>query len=69
MISHSGMAVCGDIGFRNDVHPTNKMAVGERLAVGTGAGLRVPKDAIRSFAYTCNLPTGVLTLTSTTPAD
>ena len=31
-IPHSGMAVCSDIGFRNDVHPTNKKAVGERLA-------------------------------------
>ena len=26
------MAVCSDIGFKNDVHPTNKKTVGERLA-------------------------------------
>lgn len=31
-IPHSGMAVCSDIGFKNDVHPTNKKQVGERLA-------------------------------------
>lgn len=32
MIPHSGMAVCSDIGFKSDVHPTNKKDVGERLA-------------------------------------
>lgn len=32
LIPHSGMAVCSDIGFMNDVHPTNKKDVGERLA-------------------------------------
>jgi len=26
------MAVCSDLGFKNDVHPTNKKEVGERLA-------------------------------------
>ena len=31
-VKNSGMAVTSDIGFRNDVHPTNKKAVGERLA-------------------------------------
>jgi sialate O-acetylesterase len=31
-IPYSGMAVCSDIGFKDDVHPTNKKAVGERLA-------------------------------------
>lgn len=31
-ISHTGMAVCSDIGAKNDVHPTNKKFVGERLA-------------------------------------
>ncbi|MEX6687451.1 sialate O-acetylesterase [Danxiaibacter flavus] len=31
-IVHSGMAVCSDIGAKNDVHPTNKKNVGERLA-------------------------------------
>lgn len=31
-IVHSGMAVCSDIGAKNDVHPTNKKDVGERLA-------------------------------------
>lgn len=28
----TGMAVCSDIGSKNDVHPTNKKDVGERLA-------------------------------------
>ncbi|MBS1681255.1 MAG: sialate O-acetylesterase [Bacteroidetes bacterium] len=32
LIPNSGMAVCSDIGVRNDVHPTNKKDVGERLA-------------------------------------
>lgn len=32
MISYSGMAVCSDIGAKDDVHPTNKKDVGERLA-------------------------------------
>jgi len=32
LISHGGMAVTSDIGAKNDVHPTNKKAVGERLA-------------------------------------
>ena len=32
LITNSGMAVTSDIGFRNDVHPTNKKDVGERLA-------------------------------------
>ncbi|MCB0775849.1 MAG: hypothetical protein KDB99_05940 [Chitinophagaceae bacterium] len=32
LIPHSGMAVCSDIGSKNDVHPTNKKDVGERLA-------------------------------------
>lgn len=31
-VQNSGMAVCSDIGFKNDVHPTNKKTVGERLA-------------------------------------
>lgn len=31
-IPFTGMAVCSDIGAKNDVHPTNKKAVGERLA-------------------------------------
>ncbi|WP_343702575.1 sialate O-acetylesterase [Chitinophaga sp.] len=31
-VKHGGMAVCSDLGFRNDVHPTNKKDVGERLA-------------------------------------
>lgn len=31
-IIFSGMAVCSDIGAKHDVHPTNKKAVGERLA-------------------------------------
>ena len=33
LIPNSGMAVTSDIGFRNDVHPTNKKTVGERLAL------------------------------------
>ncbi len=32
MIQYGGMAVCSDIGFKNNVHPINKKAVGERLA-------------------------------------
>ena len=32
LIPHSGMAVCSDIGSRDDVHPKNKKDVGERLA-------------------------------------
>lgn len=32
LIPNAGMAVCSDIGFKNDVHPTNKKEVGERLA-------------------------------------
>lgn len=32
LIANSGMAVCSDIGAKNDVHPTNKKDVGERLA-------------------------------------
>lgn len=32
LIPNSGMAVCSDIGAKNDVHPANKKAVGERLA-------------------------------------
>lgn len=31
-IPNGGMAVCSDIGALNDVHPTNKKVVGERLA-------------------------------------
>lgn len=31
-ISYSGMAVCSDIGAKDDVHPVNKKEVGERLA-------------------------------------
>lgn len=31
-IPHSGMAVCSDIGARDDVHPTEKRLVGQRLA-------------------------------------
>ena len=31
-VKNGGMAVCSDIGFKNDVHPTNKKTVGERLA-------------------------------------
>lgn len=31
-ISYSGMAVCSDIGAKDDVHPTNKKEVGKRLA-------------------------------------
>jgi sialate O-acetylesterase len=32
LIPYSGMAVSSDIGFKDDVHPTNKKAVGKRLA-------------------------------------
>ncbi|WP_258539053.1 sialate O-acetylesterase [Flagellimonas abyssi] len=32
MVPYGGMAVTSDIGAKNDVHPTNKKAVGDRLA-------------------------------------
>ena len=32
LIPHSGMAVSSDVGAKDDVHPTNKKDVGERLA-------------------------------------
>src|SRR5690606_33529159 len=32
LIAYGGMAVSSDIGAKNDVHPTNKKEVGERLA-------------------------------------
>ena len=32
-IKDGGMAVCSDLGFKKDVHPTNKKDVGERLAL------------------------------------
>lgn len=32
LIPYSGMAVCSDIGAKDDVHPANKKDVGERLA-------------------------------------
>jgi sialate O-acetylesterase len=32
MVRQGGMAVCSDIGLKDNVHPTNKKAVGERLA-------------------------------------
>jgi sialate O-acetylesterase len=32
LIPNSGMAVCSDIGAKDDVHPANKKDVGERLA-------------------------------------
>jgi sialate O-acetylesterase len=31
-IKGGGMAVCSDLGFKKDVHPTNKKDIGERLA-------------------------------------
>lgn len=31
-IPYSGMAVCSDIGAKDDVYPINKIDVGERLA-------------------------------------
>lgn len=32
LVSNTGMAVSSDLGFKNDVHPTNKKEVGNRLA-------------------------------------
>jgi sialate O-acetylesterase len=32
-LSNTGMAVSSDVGFRNDVHPTDKKTIGERLAL------------------------------------
>ena len=31
-LSNTGMAVSSDVGFKNDVHPTDKKTIGERLA-------------------------------------
>jgi len=54
-IDNSGMAVCSDIGAKNNVHPTNKKAVGERLA--KWARYQTYKEKI--------VPSGPLPLTAT----
>jgi sialate O-acetylesterase len=54
-IDNSGMAVCSDIGAKNNVHPTNKKAVGERLA--KWARFQTYKEKI--------VPSGPLPLTAT----
>jgi len=69
-IKNGGMAVCSDIGARNDVHPTNKKDVGERLArwalsetyhkkiVPSGPlplqAKYINKDIVITFQYTAN---------------
>jgi sialate O-acetylesterase len=45
-IKHSGIAVTIDVGEANDVHPKNKQAVGERLALNALA-----KDFGKAIAY------------------
>ncbi len=52
LIPYSGMAVCSDIGFKNDVHPTNKKDVGERLA----------RWALHKTYHTSIIPSGPLPL-------
>lgn len=52
LIPNSGMAVCSDIGFKNDVHPTNKKDVGERLA----------RWALNKTYHTNIIPSGPLPL-------
>ncbi len=52
IIPYSGMAVCSDIGFKNDVHPTNKKDVGERLA----------RWALHKTYHTNIIPSGPLPL-------
>lgn len=54
LIPNSGMAVCSDIGFKNDVHPTNKKSVGERLA----------KWALNKIYQMHFVPSGPLPLTA-----
>lgn len=55
LIPYSGMAVCSDIGFKNDVHPTNKKDVGERLAIW----------ALNKTYHKNIIPSGPLPLTAT----
>jgi len=31
-VHDGGMTVCSDIGFKDDIHPTDKKTVGERLS-------------------------------------
>ncbi|HLF45920.1 MAG TPA: sialate O-acetylesterase [Chitinophagaceae bacterium] len=52
LIPNIGMAVCSDIGFKNDVHPTNKKNVGERLA----------RWALNKTYYKDSIPSGPLPL-------
>lgn len=53
-IPHCGMAVSSDLGNRDNVHPTQKMAVGERLARWA---------LVRDFGWGC-LPSGPLCRTA-----
>lgn len=46
LIPYTGMAVASDVGSKNDVHPTNKKVVGERLAL-----LALSKTYFQSIAY------------------
>lgn len=50
LIPYSGMAVTSDIGFKNDVHPTNKKTVGERLSLW----------ALHKTYFKNNVPSGPL---------
>ncbi|MFZ1749577.1 MAG: sialate O-acetylesterase [Saprospiraceae bacterium] len=52
LIPNSGMVVCSDIGFKNDVHPTNKKDVGQRMA----------RWALKNTYHADVLPSGPLPL-------
>lgn len=47
LIPYTGMAVSSDSGFKNDVHPTNKKVVGERLAL-----IALAKTYFKNNSYT-----------------
>lgn len=53
-IPHSGMAVTSDVGNRTDVHPTQKMEVGERLALWALAD-NYHQDIVKSGPLLSNL--------------
>ena len=55
LIPYTGMAVTSDIGHRNDVHPTNKKTVGERLAL-----LALSKTYFQNIVYSGPEPTSAI---------
>jgi len=54
LIPYSGMAVSSDAGFKDDVHPTNKKIVGERLAL----------LALNKTYHQKNIPSGPLPISA-----